>query len=307
MAALAASLPLQAKPRPAKGSAKIQLVRLSVWSSAGPGNGENPFTVTVGGTAAHVASVLDPGEELLLVVVLDLVDDIALVEPARSALIDELSKLPPNTYVALLRAQDGMNVLVDPTNDREALKAAILKLTVSGRAGLFEALEPVGDLADSILAKANVRTAILYVTDSDIRNYRDDYTNPVINSSDSRDLSRKFPEGLVQEKINKLDNKMAGVLTPMFILHLNYRTDRLNEAYQTGLKRLAATTGGDSLFCRTIAEIPQGMRQMFASILSLHTLTIDAKTSGERTADVVVQREGTASGDLRYRPRLVLR
>ena len=304
---LGSSLPAEAKPRPPKGPAKVQAVRLSLWTGPGSGDPVDDFQVKLGGVPAPVASVRRPGDELLLLVVLDLVDDIALVDPARSALIAELGKLPEEVYVALVRAQDGMNVLVDPTNDHDALAAAVQKLTVSGRAGLLDALEPVGDLANSILEKADVRTAILFVTDSDIRNYRDDYTNPVINSSDYRDLSRRFPEGLIQEKISKLDTKMASVLAPMFILHLDYRSDRLNEAYQTGLKRLAVTTGGDSLFCRTIAEIPGGMTQMFASIGSLRMLTIDATTSGNRALDVEISREGSSGGDLHYRPRLVLR
>ena len=52
-----------------------------------------------------------------------------------------------------------------------------------------------------MVRKTYVRSAVLYITDSNIYNYREDYTNPVINYSDRGDLSRRFPEGLVREQV----------------------------------------------------------------------------------------------------------
>ena len=124
-----------------------------------------------------------------------------------------------------------------------------------------------------MLAKSAVRVAILYVTDGDVRNYREDFNNPVINSSDSHDLSRRFPETLVQEKIAKLDAVLSARQTPVFIVDLNQHTDRLNEAYHNGLKQLAETSGGAAFFARSITEIPASIHNAFESVQSHYSLT----------------------------------
>src|SRR5262245_44138684 len=116
-----------------------------------------------------------------------------------------------------MRAQDGLAVIADPSHDRIASAAAIRALPVSGKAGLLDTVETAAGIADAVLAKALVRVAVLYVTDSDVRNYREDFSNPVINSSDSHDLSRRFPEGLVQERITRLEQRLASMQTPLFI------------------------------------------------------------------------------------------
>ena len=46
---------------------------------------------------------------------------------------------------------------------------------------------------------------VCVVTDSDVNNYREDFTNPTINWSDSGDISRRFRDGLVRERVSKLD------------------------------------------------------------------------------------------------------
>ena len=66
--------------------------------------------------------------------------------------------------------------------------------------------------------------------------------------------------------------RCEAVETPVFILHLAYRTDTLNQAYQTGLMTLAATTGGTSYFCRSQTEIPDAMGKAFEAITSQYSL-----------------------------------
>ena len=105
----------------------------------------------------------------------------------------------------LLRAQDGLRVLVDPTADRAALTAAVDALPVSGKAGLLDTVQTATSLGDAILGKAGVRLAVLFITDSDVGNYREDFTNPTINWTDSGDVSRRFRDGLIREKISKLN------------------------------------------------------------------------------------------------------
>jgi hypothetical protein len=217
----------------------------------------------------------------MLLVVLDLAGDLSLVDPAREALIDGIRKLPANTYVGLLRAQDGLRVLVDPGPNREPVLEAIRGLSISGHAALLDTVETAAQLGDNILSKAKVRLAVLYVTDSSIANYREDYTNPVVNASDSRDMSRRFPEGLVKEKIQQLHARLKESSSPLFVVHLNYQNDRLSDAYQTGLLELATATGGGAEFCRSVADIPDTIARMLASIVE-HSAPDVRKARGKR-------------------------
>jgi len=115
--------------------------------------------------------------------------------------------------VGLLKVQDGVLVLVDPTVNRAQVKAAIESLPVSGRAGLLETVQTVADSGLGSLESGH-RLAVLYVSDSDVTNYREDFTNPVINRSDSGDMSRRFRDGLVRDRISKLETALAGVRRP---------------------------------------------------------------------------------------------
>ena len=119
-------------------------------------------------------------------------------------MIAEISKLPQTAWVGLLRAQDGLHVLADPSPDRQPLIDAIHSLSNSGKPGLLETVQSALSLADALIRKSPVRVSVLYITDGSIYSYRGDYTNPVINSSDPHDLSRRFPETLIKEKISKL-------------------------------------------------------------------------------------------------------
>jgi hypothetical protein len=190
-------------------------------------SGAKDLTATLAGTESRVVDVKGPGDDLMLVAVLDLAGDLSLAEPAKEALAADIEKLPPRTAVAVMRAQDGAKVLADPGTDRAAAASAVRDLPVSGKAGLLDTVETVTRLADSILAKTNVRVAVLYVTDSDPENYREDYTNPVINSSDTHDLSRKFPEALDSGQDFEGGAVLAQRQAPLFVVHLRYRSDRL--------------------------------------------------------------------------------
>jgi von Willebrand factor type A domain len=243
-------------------------------------------------------------------VVFDLTESMELADRAKQALIERIEQLPEHSYVGIMRAQDGLRVLLDPTTDRKAVAAAIAEVPVSGKAGLLETVETIETIADSILSKAAIRVAVFYVTDSEVSNYREDFTNPVINSSDSHDLSRRFPEQLIQEKIAKMEANLAGRQAPLFIVHLDYRSDRLNEAYQNGLRRLAEVTGGSALVCRSVVEIPESIRNVFTTIDSHYSVSL---LPPQRTAKSVAVELGlaeTANGNgrsLSYRTRFVFK
>lgn len=279
-------------------------LKVPVWLTAGPGDAAPALAVKLDGGEAEVTRVRGPNDELLLILVLDLAGDVALIDPARTALASAILQLPANAYVGLMRAQDGLRVILDPTADRTPVIDAIQAMPIMGKAGLLETVEPVSLLGDSILAKSSVRVAVLYVTDSDVYNYREDYTNPVINSSDSRDLSRKFPEALVREKISRLENRISLLQTPLFIVHLDYRRDRLNEAYQAGLMQLAEASGGWGVFCRSLPEIPGAIDRAFERILS-HS-SVEIALPDKPLKSVLVQLESGA-GPVTHRTRFLLR
>lgn len=250
-------------------------VSIPVWIDPQPDSlNAGDIVATLNGQPAAISQVLGPSSDLVILVVLDVTGDISLVDPAKRALISQINGLPENAWVGLLRAQDGLSVVADPTPDRRAIADAIQALPTTGKAGLIDTLTSVAGIADGIERKSHVRVAVLYVTDSSIYNYREDFTNPVINSSDPHDLSRRFPEALIQEKVSSLETQISSYEAPVFVVHLRYRTDRMNQAYQNGLKTLSEFTAGYSLFCRSDAEIPDAIQKSFAYIRSSWFLSL---------------------------------
>ena len=241
---------------------------------------------TVGGAPSKVIAVATPSDDLILMLVLDLAVDLTLADRAKQAVLAELDQLPRRTHVALLRAQDGLRVLQDPGTEVSKIKAEVESLTVGGRSGLLDSIETAVAIGDSVLAKSTVRVAVLYITDSDVTNYREDFTNPVINSSDSGDLSRRFPEALIQEKISKLNANLARTQTPVFIVQISYRTDRRNEAYMNGLQQLATTTGGSATLCRSNAEITAAIGTALGAIRGHYSITLEVPKVRARSLDV---------------------
>ena len=284
-----------------------RVLKVAVWAEAADAAplGPKNLTATVAGTGSHVVEVKGPGDDLMLVAVLDLSGDLSLAEPAKDALAADIEKLPQRTAVAVMRAQDGAKVLADPGTDRAASVSAVRDLLVSGKAGLLDTVETVTGLADSILAKTSVRVAVLYVTDSDPENYREDFTNPVINSSDTHDLSRRFPEALVQDKISKVAAVLAERQAPLFVVHLRYRSDRLGEAYQNGLKQLAEVTGGNAIFCRSSEEIADAIARALGLIGSSYSVAVALPELRSKSFDLRLEAGGGRT--LTYRTRFVLK
>lgn len=232
------------------------------------------FEAALNGKPAPITAQLGPSSDEVILVVVDLTSDLSLIAAAQQALIAEISKLPPNAWVGLLRAQDGLHVMADPAADRRPAIHAIESLSNSGEPGLLDTIQPALALADALLRKSPVRVSVLYITDGSIYSYREDYTNPVINESDPHDLSRRFPGALIEGKISKLVNDLGSLEAPLFVVHLNYRRDRLNTVYQNGLETLAEATAGKADICRSVAEIPQAIAEMFARISSAWRLIL---------------------------------
>ena len=280
-------------------------IRISVRVQAeSPDPAQNAFEVTMDKAPARIVRTLTPADPQMILLVLDLSGDLGSIEPAKDAMIAEIEKLPPAAYVAVLRAQDELSVLADPTNDRAAVADAIRNLNISGRPGLLETLDPVERLADAVGRKAQVRLSVLFVTDSNVADYREDFSNPVINSSDPHDLSRRFPETLIQEKISKIQGLLAARQTPLHIVHVAYRTDRLNEAYQNGLEQLTGQTAGSAAFCRSRADIPDSIHRAFRAIASEYVLILAVPENSSATPQFQVS---AGESPLVYRTRMTLK
>lgn len=264
------------------------------------------FEATVNGKPARVTATQGPTSDLIILLVLDVTDDISLIEPAKQALIANIGKLPANAWVGVLRAQDGLHVLADPGTDRKPATDAIGSVSTNGKPGLFETVDTALRLADSMVRASPVRVAVLYVTDGNVYNYREDYTNPVINSSDPHDLSRRFPEALIIEKVSRMQETLASLEAPLFIAHLHYRTDRLNQAYQNGLKTLSDETAGQAEFSRSEAEIPDSIDHMFSRILSGSIVTVNLPAEVHENLQVkITGRTGDGEARLAWRSRYI--
>ena len=263
------------------------------------------FEATFNGKPAPVTSQLGPGSDQVVLIVLDFNGEVSLVDAAKQALLAEISKLPSNAWVGLLRDQDGLHVLADPSPNRQPLLDAIKDLGSTGKPGLFETVSPALGLADSIMRKSPVRVSVLYISDSNIYNYREDYTNPVINGSDPHDLSRVFPDALIQDRISKLVEEVSDLEAPLFVVHISYRGDTLNESYRNGLLTLADATGGKGEACRSVGEIPDAIAAVFARISSAWRLTLAVPPKSHSSAQIHLS--ATCNGEdarLSWRTRL---
>lgn len=270
------------------------LLKIPVWVEEADGKFWNEakrqtFKVFVEEKEVPIKSFQGPRNSTILLMVFDTVASLARVDQVRAELSEAIKGLPENYWIGLLRAQDELSVIHEPTSDRESLVKKIQTAPVAGKAGLLDTLEPVSRLATGMLQKAGVRLCVLYVTDSAIGNYRADYLNPVINSSDAGDLSRRFSDRAVQERMSRLVESLAEFTAPVFILHLEHRSDTLNLAYQSGLERIAAVSGGSAIFCRTADEIKPSLDRLLARIQSVYFLGIDAPNTKRQPVKVRIE------------------
>jgi hypothetical protein len=254
-------------------------------------------------TQVVVRTVHPANGNLVLLIVLDVVGDLTRIDAVRAGLVELLADFGPREFVGLLRAQDGLQVLLEPTNDHKAVQDALLTSQVSGFPGLLDSVEDAAAVADQMLRQSDVRVAVLYITDGSIYEYRGNYTNPVINPSDGGDLSRRFGDSLVQERINGMLKSLMSSWAPLFFLHLENRGDRLNAVYQNGLTQFAQTTGGQALFCESVAQIQPFLEQIIGRVRSQQVITVE--TPPELAGQVRLRLE-VEGADITYRERFDL-
>lgn len=232
--------------------------------------------VAVEGAPAPVAGLAGPADPLILIVVLDLVGDLNKIDAARTAVAQHVSGMDKDRYTALLRAQDGLQVVLDPTRNRRQFVEKLETAPVSGFPGLLDTVEQTAELASSMMERSKVRVAALYLTDAGIEDYRGDYVSSVVNPSDSGDLSRRFRDRLVQEKISSIAANLGRFSAPLFFVHLEERTDSLNVAYQNGIRQFAGVTGGAAYFSRGLADVPTLVERALGVIEATYAVTITA-------------------------------
>jgi hypothetical protein len=261
------------------------------------------FDPTLNGKPVKVRRKLAPNSDQIILVVFDLTGDLSRIDDAEQAVIASISKLPPNVWVGVLRAQDGLHVLVDPTPNRQKVIDSIHSLSSSGTPGLLETVRAALSLADAMIRKSPVRVSVFYITDGSIYNYREDYTDPVINPSDRHDLSRRFRDVLINEKISKLERHTRSLEAPLFVVHLHYRQNTLDVAYQNGLDSLVRNTGGMAVICRSIPQIPQAISETFARITSVWNLILSVPPKARHDLQVGLKAScGNGELQLSWRP-----
>ncbi len=244
------------------------------------------FEVTLGGRRVAVQSVQTPDEHLILLLVLDTVNRPDRAEAARDAIVAKLGELGPKYYAGVLTAQDGLVVQLDPIRGRKRLREKLDSMDVRGVPGLLDVVVQASRLADETLNAADVRLAVLFLTDGEIEDYRGDYTIPVVNPSDRRDLSRRFRGQLIRERIRSIADSLSSAHAPLFFLHLSRRHDDLNEVYQNGISEFARVTGGRALFAQGLQEIPAMTEQLLDEIAAHSVLRLEADCEGRRRLEI---------------------
>jgi hypothetical protein len=278
-------------------------LQVPVWSDGGAISSDS-VTAQVNGADSKVLAVRGPDDDLMLLVVLDLTDDLAAVTQARNALAARIEKLAGNHFVGIMAAQNGLTVLAAPGDDRESTNKALRSHPVGGRAGLLNTLEEAARISTSIENKSGVRVAVLYVSDSDINNYRENYNNAVVNSSDKGDLSRQVSDQLVRERVSRMTSSLAASRAPVFIAQLSYKNDQLNQAYQTGLLSLAGATGGSAVVSRSVAEIPSAIDDLMDRIVGHYSVGVEVPEGTRAQVDVKLALQSGAA--LSHRSNFVL-
>ncbi|MCI0423200.1 MAG: hypothetical protein L0312_28920 [Acidobacteria bacterium] len=243
--------------------------------------------ITAGKPLVTISSLKGPRSPALLFVAFDTVGDIANIDQARTTVTEEIKALDPQYWVCLISAREQMEVLQEPTPDRSLLQQKIDDLSQIGKAGLLESIQPVADLATRVLLNSDVRVAVIFITDSDIGNYRADYLNPPVNASDSRDLSRRFAGRVLQEKISRMTAGMARTQAPVFIVHIDPGLDPLNRSYHNGLKQLAEGAGGQCFLSKTPGDIQPAVHEAFQWAKSFYL--VEFSLTGQKSGYTRVQ------------------
>jgi hypothetical protein len=293
------------RPKPAAPKPPVPTVRVPVTADAAEAPlKREELSARVNGANARVTRLSGPADDIVVLLVFDVAGDLALVDTAKAAITERVRNMAPNAYVGVMRANEGLQVALDPTGDRDSVAAAIRNVPVGGKAAFLDSVLTAAEVADAVAVRSGVRTAVVYITDSYVGNYREDFTNPVINESDYRDLSRRFPEGLIREKVTRIEQSLSALQAPLFFVHLNQRTDRLSEAYQTGMTQMAVASGGMGVFCRSTLDVVGAVDRVLDAVVARSVAWVQVPP---RTPKNVIIELAADGWQLSYRNRFVLK
>lgn len=228
-----------------------------------PRIGSGDLSIFAGPEPLQITRQEHPGTPTFLFLAFDLVEDQAPINAAKQALAEEVRKLGPEYWVGLIEVQDTLSVIQDPTKDERLLLKKIRQSRQFGKAGLLESVQALADFSSSLMRKSSVRVAVILVTDSDVANYRTEYSNPTINRSDRRDLSRRFQGRALQEEISRLSAAMVRFPVPLLVVHVAPGRDSLNRTYQNGLVQVTGAAGGRLFLSKSTGDIPRTLQEAF--------------------------------------------
>lgn len=277
-------------------------LRVPVWVADQTELRADQIKAWINGDKAVVEDLQNPDEPLLLILVMDTVGDLSRIDAARSAIARHVEEMNSHWRVALLQAQDGLRVVEDPTSDHAKLLASLSALPVSGTPGLLDAVAPAASIAQSVLTQSDVRVAVLFVTDGSITQYRGDYSAAVVNPSDSGDLSRRFRDRVVQERVTSLIASLRAYSAPLFFVHLQERNGDLDVAYQNGIQRFAEETAGKAYFVRAISDVASAVDGAIQRIGAHYSVRLKAPASSATPLDIRL--EAPQAPPLEYRQTL---
>ena len=150
---------------------------------------------------------------------------------------------------------------------------------------------------------------MLLVTDSDAKNYRDDYENPTVNESDNQDLSRRFVGRKLQEDIGRLSEIILTFTVPLVLVHVGPEDDDLNLIYRRGLSQLTKTVGGRILTSKSLGDIPQTLQEAFDWVNNSFVIDFMVPKEEKRgpfPIKIELESSVKSSVNLRYPQRLIL-
>ena len=217
----------------------------------------------------------EPGSPTLLFLAFDLVGDLTTITPAKQAIINQVQELGPEYWVGLILAQETLSVLQEPTRDKKLLQEKIEETRQIGKAGLLESIQALADFSSSLMNRSTIRIGVILVTDSDVGNYRFNYLNSPINRSDSRDLSRRFPDRALQEEFVRISNAIVAYPVPLLVVHIDPKNDQMNRTYQEGLGQVANTMGGRLFLSKSPGDIARTLQEAFDWITSFYVIDFE--------------------------------
>lgn len=256
------------------------------------------------GSGVALTRLQPPASPTIIFVVLDLTSAVTEAAEVRDGLQSALKNLPPQTWVGLFGANDGLHVIQDPTQDHAVLQWEIQAMYPTGHPGLLDSVEQVEKIASRVQRKGKLKVAIIAITDSNIFGYRSDYGNQQVNSSDTHDLSRRFQGRDLESKIQRMDRRLLQDRVPLFVLQVKNYPDALNRIYNNGLQRFCDTLGGASWFVQSRAEIQSDVQAAFTRVKDFYLATLKTPPPGHEV-DLSLSVAGVSLAPSDYRQRLV--